>query len=289
MVIMKKRNNAIPDDYPKIGLALSGGSTWGIAHLGALKALAEHNVPIHCISGTSAGSMVAALYAFGVPLSQMIETTRSMTWKTIASFARSRLGWASNKGIATLMRDTIGDVRIEKAKIPLAIIATNIETGEKEVFRKGNVADIVRASTSLPGYFTPVQIGNALYVDGGLIENLPHSPLKEMGADLTIGIDLLGYSPKYTPRHAGHVLSLAIDIIARERDKFLPDHIDVLVRPNLEKFSARSFSEADQILHEGYDATVRAMPHITEKIAAYQRSRHTFLRKIRRLLWRKVA
>ncbi len=266
---------------PAIGLALSGGSTLGIAHIGALKALAEHGIPVHAISGTSAGSLVAALYAFGIPIEQMTAITKDMKWRRLARFARSRMGWASNRGIGALIEQLLGNILIEDAHIPLAIIATNIETGKKRIFQTGSVLEAVRASTSIPGIFTPVELDDGLYVDGGLSENLPLSPLKDMGADILVGINLSTRSKTFRPTNVSHVIKRSVAILSEHQGRASREQAHVLIEPQLNEFSASSFADADRILQAGYEATETAIPLIKESIAAFEARHNTLYHRLK--------
>lgn len=270
--------------HPTIGLALSGGSTLGIAHIGVLKAFAEHGIPIHHIAGTSAGSLVAALYAFKIPIEYMADISRTMKWKRVARFARSRLGWASNYGIAKLIEQLLGRVQIEDAGIPLSIIATNIETGKKKVFESGSVLEAVRASTSIPGYFTPVEIDGTLYVDGGLSENLPLSPLKDAGVDIVIGVNLASNKHTFRPKDVRHVIKRSVAILTEHRDRDIQNLADIIIEPIIGDVNAKSFDDAEKIFEAGYTAAIAAMPKIENRIAVLTEKRAPFYTKLYRLL-----
>lgn len=264
-----------------IGLALSGGSAWGVAHVGALAALIKHGIPVHCIAGTSAGSVVAAPFAFGIPIATIEEAAKKLEWKQIARFAYSRLGVRSNASLATIIKDLVGDADIKEAKIPLAIVATDIEHARKTVFRAGNVAQIVRASCAIPGYFAPVEIDGVLYVDGGITENLPLSPLREMGAQFIIGVDLAGVLEDVRPGNLGGVLARSLDILFHERNRHASSLADIIIKPDVAGFPARSFDAADEIYREGFRATEEAIPLIKTKLALARAERST--------LWHRVS
>jgi NTE family protein len=251
----------------KIGLALGGGSTYGIAHIGALVALAEAKIPIDCIAGTSAGSLVAACYAFRMPLADMVSLSENLKWKKFSRFAYSPLGLRNNKRMGTFITDTLGAVHIEDAPIPLAIVATNIETHEMAILRKGALHEAVRASTCLPGIFTPVEIDGALLVDGGLTENVPLTALDEMGATMKIAINFLGSPHSTKPRNVFDVLGTSVTILSKHRDQHLSTHADILIEPNLSQLDASNFKAADDMLEAGYQAAYAAIPQIRAKLA----------------------
>jgi NTE family protein len=265
-----------------VGLALSGGSAWGIAHVGAIAALLKHEIPIDCIAGTSAGAVVAAPFAFGVPVATIEEAAKKLEWKQISRFAYSRLGVRNNAALAKLIRDLVGDVDIKDAKIPLAIIATDIEHGKEKVLREGNVASAVRASCAIPGYFAPVDIGGTLYVDGGISENLPVSPLRGMGAEFVIGVNLAGMVEHLRPRNLGEVVTRSFDMLFRDRDERTKFAADILIEPDVVSFRPRSFDEAEAIYQEGFRAAEAAVPMIKTKLALHAARASNFWRRIKK-------
>ena len=264
---------------PKIGVALSGGSAWGVAHVGALAALLKHNISIDCIAGSSAGSLVAAPFAFGVPITTIEEAAKKLEWKQIARFAYSRMGVRTNASLAKLMKDLLGDADIKDAKIPLAIVATDIDAGKKKVFREGNVAQAVRASSAIPGYFAPVEIDGVLYVDGGITENLPVSPLADMGAEFTIGVHLAGIAPS-RPKNIGEVLTRSFEVMFAARDEGLVTKVDALIKPKVAGFQPRDLTDAEKIYDEGFRAAEAAIPAIKMILAIYKTRRSNFWQRL---------
>ena len=253
----------------KIGLALGGGAARGIAHIGVLQAFADHGIPVDCITGTSAGAIVAASFAFGVPLDRITEKARALTWYSLSNFPISKLGLASNGVIEKMMEEVIGPADITEAKIPLAIVAADIESGEKVVFRRGKVATMVRASSCIPGMFAPVEVGARKLVDGGITENVPLSPLREMGAKILIGVDVTHW---HSERKVGNVLDVmanAIDILANHQTNVAHRLADVLIMPDLGAYSPSDFKKADELVHAGYRAAMKKMPEIREAMAKH--------------------
>lgn len=265
----------------RIGVALSGGSAWGVAHVGVLAALLKHKIPIDCISGTSAGAVVAAPFAFGIPIATIEEAAKKLEWKQISKFAYSRLGVRTNAALAKLIRDLVGNADIKDAQLPLAIIVTDIEHGKEKILREGDVALAVRASCAIPGYFAPVDIDGTLYVDGGISENLPLSPLKEMGAQFIIGVNLAGMPEHVRPNNLGEVVARSFDMLFRERDGFTELRADILIKPDLVSFKPRSFSEAEAMYQEGFRAGEAAVPLITAKLAMMRAGRWPIWRRVR--------
>lgn len=255
-----------------IGLALSGGSTLGIAHVGVLKAFAEEGIAVDYISGTSAGALVAGCYAFGMTPEQMEETMKSLNWRKLSRFAYSKLGVRSNKPMEAFLIDLLGDVDMDKSQIPLAIVATDIIKHEKVVLRHSRLVDAVRASTCIPGYFTPVEVNGRLLVDGWLTENLPLSPLKDFGADVIIGVNLAVNPPHVRPEHLLDVVSASFSMLARARDQHYLQDANVLIEPELTRFDSAKFKDVEHIMEEGYRAAMKAMPQI-KAVLGKRRSR----------------
>ncbi|MDD4761647.1 MAG: patatin-like phospholipase family protein [Candidatus Pacebacteria bacterium] len=247
----------------KIGLALSGGSALGISHIGVLKALEENKIKIDYIAGTSSGSIIAAAFAFGLSFEQMTDVSKKINWINISNFAYSKLGLASNKPLGKLIKEIFGDVKIEDAKIPLAIVATDIEKGQKVVLQKGNLAEALMASSCLPGIYVPIIINEQKLIDGGWSENLPLSVLKKMGADMIIGVNLKKYSLRKVSNVFDVLLnSLAITSSDHHHLKIQEQGADIIIEPNLMNFGYSDFNKTDKLIEAGYQATLSLMPEI---------------------------
>jgi len=257
---------------PKLGLALSGGSALGIAHIGVLQSLREHNVPIDCIAGTSAGSVAAACYAFGMTPDDMAKKAKNFGWLTFFKFSYSTLGLVTDEALGDMMRKLLGDVKIEDANIPLAIVATDLGTGDKMVFRKGSVAEAVMASCCLPGLFVPVKLGGRQFVDGGLVENVPLSPLAAMGADIKVGVNLARWRTYRPPRHFVDVMLDSVDIVTHAQGKFHPVPADVWIDPHLEEYTMSDWGKAAEFLIIGYRAATEAIPEINDALGVAGRA-----------------
>jgi len=264
----------------KVGLALSGGSALGICHAGAIKALREHRITIDCVSGTSAGAIAAVCLAFGVPFKKMTEVTRELNWSNISTFGYSKMGINSNRPVGEIIRNLIGNARIEEAFIPLAIVATDIETGQEVILRKGNVAEAVMASTCIPGVFIPIDIKGRKLVDGGLTENLPLSPLKSMGVDVRIGVDLGRWRTLKKPHNIVEVITNSYSILTTSQNISIPAQAEILIEPHLEKFTSSDFEKYDQLLEVGYQATERKIAEIKKYLDVCPHKLESFGAKI---------
>lgn len=267
----------------RIGLALSGGSAVGIAHIGAVRALRESGIDISCVSGTSAGAVVAACVAFGVPEEKMMELSRKLSWSNVSGFGYSKLGLNSNRPVGKLVEELIGNVRIEDAPIALAIVSVDIDTGEKVVFRKGNLAEAVMASTCIPGYFVPVEIAGRKLVDGGIVENLPMPTLRSMRPDIQIGIDLGYWRTLHSTNNVLDVITNSYSILVRNQPEPLMNDDGIVVRPHLERFTISDFKRMDELIDVGYRATRSKIPAIRRRVLRRSFSPKSFFRRIRGL------
>ena len=179
--------------HRRIGLALGSGGARGWAHVGVLRRLQELNVPIHCVAGTSIGSIMGAVYAAD-RLDVLEDLSRQLDWRSVArmffevGFPRAGLvtGWR----IQQLIQEVVGVSRIEDLRIPFAAVAANLHTGEQVVFSRGSVVDAIRASIAIPGIFVPAQHAGQHLVDGGTINPLPIDVAESMGADVVIAVDV---------------------------------------------------------------------------------------------------
>jgi NTE family protein len=252
----------------KVGLALSGGTAKSVAHVGVLKALVEEGIPIDCIAGTSGGSIVGALFASGMPVSTLENTAIHMSWRKLVSIRLSRLGFVSSGAIEEFVREMIGDVTFADLKTPLTVVAANLVTGEKREFTEGSVPLAVRASCSIPQIYLPVEIDGEYYVDGGLSEYLPVETLLDMGCEFCIASHLGPHDPAYRRPH--HILQLVMQVtglMARKNYVGSIKKADVLIHPNLDRFSSFDFNSSDKIIEMGYNATMAQLGDLRSKLA----------------------
>jgi NTE family protein len=247
---------------PRFGLALSGGGTRGYAHIGVLQALENNGIRPDLLSGTSIGAFVAALYAFGVPLTYILEIARGMAPLHVSKLQLSRLGLFSNEELGRLIQSRIGRARIEDAPIPLAIIAVDIENGVKVVLRQGEVAPAVMASNAVPGIYRPITIDGRMLVDGGIAEDVPVSPLRPMGADIVVAVNLSAERRYSKPDNIIDVIFNAFDVAIDLDTKVQVKTADVLIQPQLADFPRMDVSKIDELVAEGYRSTEAAVGKI---------------------------
>jgi NTE family protein len=179
------------DHRPRIGLALGSGAARGLAHIGVLKVLDEAAIPIDVIAGTSIGALIGALYAAGVSPRRMEEITCNLNWRDMARLLDPVLptsGLLDSNRVARFMARLLPVDTFEKLRIPLAVTATDVETGEALIIRKGNLREGLRATIAFPGIFAPVPFGTRFLVDGGLCNPVPAEIAYNMGATRVIGV-----------------------------------------------------------------------------------------------------
>lgn len=262
----------------RIGLALGGGGAKGIAHIGVLKAIEENDLQIECIAGTSIGALVASYYAFGKSIDSLQSLTAEMSFSSLIGLTLQKQGLFSTKSIKEMIEQDLGKVYIEQAPIPLAICTTDISTGERVILREGKLADAVCASMAVPGIFIPVQIHGRTLVDGGITENVPVSALEEMGAGITIAVDLNGgkeyQSPKDMIAIMGNAIDIAIDLTTKQQLK----RADLVLSLDLGHFSRLGNGEEYEALFSlGYEGMQKKI----SQYFWYRKTRYFFyLKKI---------
>lgn len=249
------------DTHKKIGVALGGGAVLGASHIGILRSLEEHDLQPDLIAGTSIGALIAALYAFGVSSERMEEIAVNLKWLDISSISLSKMGLLSNEKLKEIIKEHIGSKNIEDAEIPLAIVTTDLSSGEKVVLREGDLATAIMASTCIPGIFIPVETDGRLLVDGGLVENVPVSALREMGAERIIAVDINAYRLYNKPDDIVEVVTNALDIAVENLTKTRSKDIDLLICPELSSYS-RTEIDSEKIkglINEGYRTADEAL------------------------------
>lgn len=190
------------DEPPRLGLALGSGAARGLAHIGALKVLEEANIPICGIAGTSIGAFIGALYAAGVPVQRMEAVACELDWRTLARLLNPNVptsGLVDGRKLVQFITELLPVHSFEALRLPLAVTATDIETGEALIIRKGDLLEALRAALAFPGIFPPVRFGDRFLVDGGLCNPVPADVVRLLGADRVIGICTIPDVDKQTP------------------------------------------------------------------------------------------
>jgi NTE family protein len=254
---------ASPSPRTGIGLALGGGFARGFAHLGILQVLEENQIPISHIAGTSVGSILGAAYASGAPLARIMETCRTLRFRDIARWRVSRLGLASNQRLGDLIGRVFESRQFEDLRIPLAVVATDLTSGEPVVFTQGNLVDAIRASCAFPGLFEPVQIGTRCLADGGLVAPVPTHAVRGLGATSVVGISVgMQDGHRGAPSNIFQVVSRAVSAAQKHQLEIWERHADLVLRPDVQSIAWDEFDRADEAIQAGVATARRALPRI---------------------------
>lgn len=252
----------------RVGLALGGGFARGIAHIGVLRILEQEKIPIDCIAGTSAGSLVAGAYASGVPLAEIERVARNIRWSDFARWTISRMGAASNARMERFIRRSFRTTRFEDLKIPLAVVTTDLTSAQALVFTSGDLTTALRASCAVPGMFLPVESNGHLLVDGALVWKVPSQPVRGLGAELVIAVFLDSLrAGNLKARSVFDLLSRSFAIAEKYGEPVWRSYADVVIEPDVADLSWDSFDHANRLIASGEEAARRALPRIRELLA----------------------
>ena len=254
----------------KIGLALGGGAARGFAHVGVIAVLEEAGLRPQLVVGTSAGSLVAAIYASGKTSAQLQQTALSMEEVAITDWMLPIFGKGMFRGdaLGRYVNQLVGGRLIENMAIPLGIVATDLNTGRAVLFRSGDTGTAVRASSAVPAVFVPVKISGHEYVDGGLVSPVPVRFARQMGADIVIAVDISS-PPEGNP--AGDTLQILLQtfaIMGKSINQYELKEADVVVRPSLAGLKSADFSARKRAIESGRTAMLAALPALKAKLAA---------------------
>lgn len=261
--LSRKNAPVVASPVPAIGLALGGGFARGIAHIGVLNVLEHENIPVRVVAGTSVGALIGACYCSGLSLAEMEDVAHSTRFTTFARWTLSRMGFASNDRMIAFLSRTLKVKTFEEMRIPLGVTATDFNTGEGVVFHSGNIVDPVRASCAYPGMFLPVEIRGRYLVDGMLSHPVPTHPVREMGADRVIAVQLKGtWSNGGPPRHLFDVIGQSFAIAQDAMAGVWREAADIVIEPDVAGFAYDDFKRATDLIHAGEVAMRKALPEV---------------------------
>jgi NTE family protein len=249
---------------PKIALVLGGGAARGFAHVGVIRLLEQEKIPIHMIVGTSVGSLIGALYAsdpnsFNLEwLSFTIEKDDIFDYSVIYS----KMGPVQGDRLEKFIQTKVKAKTMEQMKIPFYAVATDLNAGNTWVFEKGSVAKAVRASCSIPGIFTPLELNGKMYVDGGVTNNLPVDVARARGADIIIAVSIQKNIKNPQVTSLVDVILQSIDIMGRELVTYKSRGYDVLIEPNVGDVGMTDFTQKKRLMDAGLQAAKQALPKI---------------------------
>jgi NTE family protein len=253
-----------PPKPARISLVLGAGAAKGFAHIGVLKVFEAQQIPFHMIVGTSAGSLVGSLYAFGYSAFRLQEMALSLEKGEILDFTIPDKGFIRGEKLAEFVNKMTDHTPLEQMKIPFYAVATDIQNGQEIVFGRGNTGTAVRASCSVPGVFRPVQIGDRLYVDGGVVSPVPVDAAQRLGADVIIAVDISSQVESVKPEGIIDTLLQSIDIMYVRLAAVQCAKSDVVIRPQVGHIPSSDFSRRHEAILEGEKAATAALPKIKE-------------------------
>lgn len=296
----------LKSNRPKVGVVLSGGGAKGIAHVGTLKIIEELGIPVDYIAGTSMGSIIGGLYAYGYSAAELDSILRAADWELLLSDKAIRsdmyltekrasdqyflnLTFNQNKSLLpigilkgqhinnlfyTLTTNAYKAKTFDDLNIPFLCIATDVLSGQAVVLKDGNLAEAMRASMAIPGVFNPVEKDSMILVDGGLVNNFPVEELIAMGADIVIGVDVgFQYKGKEKLKNMANVLEMSLFMHTKTKIAQNKSRCDILIKPDMTGYGTYSFSATDSLLARG-EAAARAhydeFKAIAERLAAYE-------------------
>ena len=261
---------------PKVGLALGAGGLRGIAHIGVLKVLKQYEIPIDYIAGCSIGSLVGALYAGGLEPDMILKLAKSLKKRHWLDFVIPQMGIIAGERALATMQLLTKQKSFADLKTPLAIVATELNSGREFVFTEGNVAQAVRASISIPGVFMPFAMDGRLFIDGAVTNPTPIDTVWQMGADVVIAVDLVHAGTVGCVSNIVDVILQSIDIMERELCKQRQAYCDFLIQPDVGRIAPSSFAAMDECALAGELAAEQAIPAIKQMLLNWEDSKGKF-------------
>jgi len=261
-----------PSEKPlKVALVLGAGASKGFAHIGVLKVLQSNKIPIHMIVGTSAGSFVGSLYAYGYDAYQLQRMSFALEKGDILDFTVPDNGFIKGERLENYINSALRYTPIESLRIPFYAVATDIQKGEEVVFGSGNTGTAVRASCAIPGIFKPVRISNRTYVDGGVVSPVAVHAARQYGAHVVIAVDISSGIEDTAPQGTIETLLQSIDIMYSKISAIQLLKADVVIRPAVRHIGSSDFSKRHEAVLEGEKAANEALPQINQIISGLQR------------------
>jgi NTE family protein len=253
----------------KIGLALGGGAAYGLAHIGVIKVLEENGIKPAVIAGTSVGALIGGLYASGCTIEEVEAAAREFDWLNTVKFTIPKEGLISFERLDEFVNKFAKVKKIEETKIKFAVIAANLLDGKVEIMEKGPLAISIRASCGLPGIFIPTAHNNKLFVDGGVLNNVPTDVVKSMGADFVIGVDPLAKSHMDILKHHD-VFAIVWKSWAMAIQQYLTaasyKDADAVIMPDIEDIYPFDLSKREAIMERGYETAKKEVQNILNLI-----------------------
>lgn len=260
----------VPRPAPKVALVLGGGAARGFAHIGVIKALEAQGIRPDIVVGTSAGSVVGALYAAGYSGFQLQDLALKVEADMLQDWTLPNRGVLKGEALQDYINAQVKRQPIQKLAKPLGIVATDLTSGERVVFRRGDTGMAVRASSAVPGVFQPVAIGDREYVDGGVTAPVPAEVAREMGADFVIAVDISRATRQTPPSGTLDVLLQTFAVMGHTISQYELQSADVVIRPQTAGLNTADFDSRHQAVLEGEKAAAKVMGELKAKLAKAQ-------------------
>ncbi|RYF07573.1 MAG: patatin-like phospholipase family protein [Comamonadaceae bacterium] len=266
---------ADPEQTPpvRIGIALGGGAVKGFAHIGVIKMLEANGLAPAVVAGTSAGSVVGALYASGMNAFELQEKAVALDEAKIRDLQLSSGGLVQGQKLEDYVNEQVRRKPLEQLAKPFVAVAARLEDGERTVFARGNTGQAVRASSSVPGVFQPVSIGPYHFVDGGIVSPVPVDAARQLGADIVIAVDISNKARGKSPGDLLGTVGQSIAIMGQKLGQAELARADVVIRPQVLDIGPTDFAQRANAILQGEKAALAAMPQIRERIARLQADR----------------
>ena len=259
----------------RIGIALGGGAARGFAHIGVIKMLEANGLTPDIVAGTSAGSLVGALYAGGMDVFSLQQRAVALDETSIRDVSLFSGGLIKGEKLQDYVNESLGQRPFKRLRKPFAVVATRLDDGARTVFVHGDVGQAVRASCSIPGVFAPMKIGDRTFVDGGLVSPVPVDAARELGADFVIAVDISSKANGQKPENLLGIVNQSITIMGQRLGAQELARADVVIRPNVNAIGAVEFEQRSNAIIEGEKAALQALPQIRAKLALLREARVT--------------
>jgi len=256
-----------PPKPVKIALVLGAGASRGFAHIGVIKVLESNKIPVHMIVGTSAGSFVGALYAYGFNAFELQKLSFALEQNDIIDLTIPDKGFLKGEKIEGYINYILRETPMEKLRIPFYAVATDLQNGREVVFGSGNTGTAVRASCSIPGIFIPPVISGRMYVDGGVVSPVAVDAARKLGADIVIAVDLSGDVDSSLPKGTIEVILQSINIMHTKLSAAQLAKADIVISPKVGYLGSTDFTKRHEAVLEGEKAALAVLPKIQEIIA----------------------
>jgi NTE family protein len=253
-----------PSRQAKVAIVLGAGASKGFAHIGVLKVLESNKIPVHMIVGTSAGSFVGSLYAYGFNAFELQKLSFALQKDDIIDLTIPDNGFIKGEKLEGYINYILRNTPIEKLRVPFYAVATDIQTGKEVVFGSGNTGTAVRASCSIPGIFVPPVISGKMYVDGGVVSPVAVDAAKRYGADIVIAVDISSDVESAMPTGTIDTILQSIGIMYSKLSAIQLAKADVVIKPKVGYIGSSDFSKRHEAVLEGEKAAIEALPKILE-------------------------